>query len=187
MWPLVGIPQAIVQGMAAYGSVFCREAGFEHVSRDVSGLLLRANKTWQGIYSQWVFPPGAAVSRRAMHEAVADEPLSDGDDLGGGPSTMGGWAGRGGSVSQLCRPIEGVLGDDGPRELQGDGPGAAAISGVAALLEKPLGLPQANGGGGGVGAADRGFPTLPMRFTMGCCAALWPGPLSRPSSTDGIF
>jgi hypothetical protein len=70
MWPLVGIPQAIAQGMAAYRSVFCRDAGFEHVSRYVSGLLLSANKTLQGIYSQWVFPSGAAVSRRAMHEAV---------------------------------------------------------------------------------------------------------------------
>ncbi len=45
-------------------------AGFEHVSRYISGLLLSANKTLQGIHSQWVFPPGAAVSRRAMHEAV---------------------------------------------------------------------------------------------------------------------
>lgn len=70
MWPLVGIPQAIVQGMVAYRSVFCRDAGFEHVSRYISGLLLSANKTLQGIHSQWVFPPGAAVSRRAMHEAV---------------------------------------------------------------------------------------------------------------------
>ncbi len=51
-------------------SVFCQEAGFEHVSRYISGLLLSANKTVQGIHSQWVFPPGTAVSRRAMHEAV---------------------------------------------------------------------------------------------------------------------
>ena len=70
MWPLVGIPKAIASGMAAYRSVICRDAGFEHISRYVSGLLLSANETLQGMYSQWVFPPGAAVSRRAMHEAV---------------------------------------------------------------------------------------------------------------------
>lgn len=70
MWPLVGIPKVIAQGMAAYRSVFCRDSGFEHVSRYVTGLLLSANKTLQGIYSQWVFPPGAEISRRAMHEAV---------------------------------------------------------------------------------------------------------------------
>jgi hypothetical protein len=70
MWPLVGIPKAIASGLAAYRSVFCRDTGFEHVSRYVTGLLLSANKTLQGIYSQWVFPAGTAVSRRAMHEAV---------------------------------------------------------------------------------------------------------------------
>ncbi|MGF1517274.1 MAG: hypothetical protein ACFCVB_05645 [Nodosilinea sp.] len=45
MWPLVGIPQVIAQGMAAYRSVFCRDAGFEHISRYVSGLRLSAHKT----------------------------------------------------------------------------------------------------------------------------------------------
>jgi len=29
MWPLVGIPESIAQGMAAYRSVFCRDAGLE--------------------------------------------------------------------------------------------------------------------------------------------------------------
>jgi hypothetical protein len=63
MWPLVGIPQAIAQGMAAYRSVFCREAGFEPVSRYGSGLRLSANKTWQGMHRQWVLPSGATVSQ----------------------------------------------------------------------------------------------------------------------------
>jgi hypothetical protein len=75
MWPLVGIPQAIAQGMAAYRSVFCREAGFEPVSRYVSGLRLSANKTWQGMHRQWVLPSGAAVSRRAMPVGGADAGL----------------------------------------------------------------------------------------------------------------
>jgi hypothetical protein len=70
MWPLVGIPQSILQGLTAYRSIFFREAGFVHVSRYVTGLLLSPYKTLQGIYSQWVFPEGEPVSRRAMHEAV---------------------------------------------------------------------------------------------------------------------
>ena len=70
MWPLVRIPKTIASGMAAYRSVFCRDAGFEHISRYISGLLLSGNKTLQGIHSQWVFPVRATVSRRAMHEAV---------------------------------------------------------------------------------------------------------------------
>jgi hypothetical protein len=70
MWPLVAIPQAIAQGMTAYRSVFCRETGVEHISRYVPGLRLSANKTLRGIYSQWVFLSGTAVSCRAMHEAA---------------------------------------------------------------------------------------------------------------------
>ncbi|ASC70533.1 hypothetical protein XM38_014720 [Halomicronema hongdechloris C2206] len=70
MWPFVGIPQSILQGLNAYRSVFVRDAGLAHVSRYVTGLLLSPYKTLQGIYSQWVFPEGESVSRRAMHEAV---------------------------------------------------------------------------------------------------------------------
>ena len=70
MWPLVGLPASLVRGLSAYRGVFFRDAGFAHVSRYVSGLLLSPYKTLQGIYSQWVFPEGEGVSRRAMHEAV---------------------------------------------------------------------------------------------------------------------
>jgi hypothetical protein len=70
MWPLVGIPQTILQGLQPYRPVFFRDAGFAHVSRYVTGLLLSPYKTVQGMYSQWVFPEGEQVSRRAMHEAV---------------------------------------------------------------------------------------------------------------------
>jgi hypothetical protein len=69
-WPLVGIGATLQQFMIAYREVFCREAGFEHVSRYINGLLLSANKTLQGIYAQIVWPEGKQVSRRAMHEAV---------------------------------------------------------------------------------------------------------------------
>ncbi len=60
----------IARSMSAYREVFCRAAGFEHVSRYISGLLLSENKTLQGIAAQQVYPEGEAVSRRAMHAAV---------------------------------------------------------------------------------------------------------------------
>lgn len=70
MFPLVGVPQTIRDGLAPYRDIFCREAGFDHVSRYVTGLLLSPNKTLQGIYAAQVWEPGAACQRRAMHEAV---------------------------------------------------------------------------------------------------------------------
>jgi hypothetical protein len=69
-WPLVGIGRTLQQFMVAYRAVFCRDAGFDHVSRYINGLLLSANKTLQGIYAQIVWPEGQQVSRRAMHESV---------------------------------------------------------------------------------------------------------------------
>lgn len=45
MPPFVGVPKTIADGMSAYRDVFCREAGFEHVSRYVSKLRLSENKT----------------------------------------------------------------------------------------------------------------------------------------------
>ena len=68
--PLVGIPNTIQTALSAYRQVFCREAGFGHISRYISGLLLSANKTLQGIYNQWVWPEEKPASRRAMHESV---------------------------------------------------------------------------------------------------------------------
>jgi hypothetical protein len=70
MLPFVGVPSTIAEGMQGYREVFCREAGFEHVSRYVTGLLLSENKTLQGIAAQQVYPEGQGVSRRAMHAAV---------------------------------------------------------------------------------------------------------------------
>ena len=70
MFPLVGVPETIRRGMAPYRDVFCREAGFDHVSRYVTGLLLSPKKTLQGIYDAQVWEPGTSCHRRAMHEAV---------------------------------------------------------------------------------------------------------------------
>lgn len=68
--PLVGVPSLIKEGLEPYRDLFCRNAGFEHVSRYVTGLLLSPNQTLQGIYGQQVWPEGEGASRRAMHAAV---------------------------------------------------------------------------------------------------------------------
>lgn len=68
MLPVVGVPPTIASLLSEYRDIFCREEGFAHISRYVSGLLLSGNKTLQGIYgNQVLLKP---VSRRAMHEAV---------------------------------------------------------------------------------------------------------------------
>jgi hypothetical protein len=70
MFPIVTVPETIRTGMAPYREVFCREAGFDHVGRYVTGLILSPNKTLQGIYDAQVWEDGAQPSRRAMHAAV---------------------------------------------------------------------------------------------------------------------
>ena len=67
MLPLVGVPPTIAAELKAYREVFCRQEGFEQVSRYVSGLLLSPNKTLEGIHALQVWPEGEAISRRAMH------------------------------------------------------------------------------------------------------------------------
>ena len=69
MLPIIEVPQTIASGMEKYRDVFCREEGFEHVSRYVTGLIISPNKTLQGIYDLQVWE-GDPPSRRAMHEAV---------------------------------------------------------------------------------------------------------------------
>jgi hypothetical protein len=69
MLPICGVPETIRRGMMKYRELFCRDAGFEHVSRYVTGLILSPNKTLQGIYALQIWE-GEPPSRRAMHEAV---------------------------------------------------------------------------------------------------------------------
>jgi len=69
MLPIVGVPRTIQRGLLPYRKLFGRAEGFEHVSRYVTGLILSANKTLQGIYDGQVWK-GDRPSRRAMHEAV---------------------------------------------------------------------------------------------------------------------
>lgn len=71
MWfPFVGIPELVQKGLSAYRDLFCREAGFDQVSRYITGLLLSDNKTLQGIHSQQVWAESSVSSCRAMHGAV---------------------------------------------------------------------------------------------------------------------
>ena len=70
MLPIVEVPETIRQGMAHYRDLFCREAGFDHGSRYVTGVILSPNKTLQGIYALQVWATEQAPSRRARHEAV---------------------------------------------------------------------------------------------------------------------
>ncbi len=70
MLPLVGIPKTVAKFLKQYRKVFCREAGFKHVTYYINGLLMSSNKTLQGIYSQVVWNEKEKVSRRAMHKAI---------------------------------------------------------------------------------------------------------------------
>jgi hypothetical protein len=70
MLPIIAVPDTIRSGMAQYREMFCREAGFTHVGRYITGLLLSPNKTLQGMYDVQVWGESAQPSRRAMHAAV---------------------------------------------------------------------------------------------------------------------
>lgn len=69
MLPIVKVPVSIQEVMKSYRNLFVRDAGFEHICRYVTGLLISANKTLQGIYDlqRW---EGNPVSCRAMHQSI---------------------------------------------------------------------------------------------------------------------
>jgi DDE superfamily endonuclease len=69
MLPITRVPETIAKVMEKFRKVFCRDEGFEHVSRYLTGLILSPNKTLQGIYDLQVWE-GEVPSRRAMHEAI---------------------------------------------------------------------------------------------------------------------
>ena len=64
MIPIVEVPQTIAEQMKNYRDIFCREEGFDHVSRYVTGLIISPNKTLQGIYDLQVWE-NEAPSRRS--------------------------------------------------------------------------------------------------------------------------
>ena len=100
--PLVGIGSTLKGFLQDYRKIFCRKAGFDHVSRYINGLLLSSNKTLQGIYAQIVWPAGTQVSRRAMHEAVFEANWSRGALMGRHRELIApGYRGRGRAVISL--------------------------------------------------------------------------------------
>jgi hypothetical protein len=73
MLPIVEVPETIRNGMLNYRDVFCRDEGFDHVSRYVTGLVISPNKTLQGIYDLQVWDEKKnrkKPSCRAMHGSV---------------------------------------------------------------------------------------------------------------------
>jgi len=76
MLPITRVPETIANGMAKFRSIFCREVGFDHVSRYVTGLILSPNKTLQGIYDLQVWEQHTP-SRRAMHAGVFEAGWDD--------------------------------------------------------------------------------------------------------------
>ena len=88
MLPMVEVPPTIREMMVPYRGIFCRDAGFEHVSRYISGLILSPNKTLQGIYDIQIWDSnGYRPTRRAMHEAVFENGW-DSDNLMGWHRTV---------------------------------------------------------------------------------------------------
>ena len=67
---IVGIPATVHQGMAPYRDLFCRDQGFEHIERYVTGLLLSPNQTLQGMHNLHIWRGPDKPSRRAMPAAV---------------------------------------------------------------------------------------------------------------------
>ena len=71
MLPLFGIPKSVERFLNNYRKIFCRDEGFAHVSRYITGLLISPNKTVQGIYDAQVYEDELSrPSRRSMHESL---------------------------------------------------------------------------------------------------------------------
>ncbi len=70
MFPLVGIPPTVSTFLSQYRKIFCRREGFDHICRYLTGLLLSANKTLEGIHAQQIWEEGKGTKRRAMHAAI---------------------------------------------------------------------------------------------------------------------
>jgi hypothetical protein len=76
MLPITRVPETIAKGMAHFRPIFCRQEGFDHVSRYVTGLILRPNKPLQGMYALQVWDQ-QAPSRRAMPAGVFEAGWDD--------------------------------------------------------------------------------------------------------------
>ncbi len=69
MLPITEVPKSIASGMSNYRNVFCKDEGFEHVSRYVTGLIISPNKHFRE-YMTFRSGKTKKPSRRAMHQSV---------------------------------------------------------------------------------------------------------------------
>jgi hypothetical protein len=82
LFQILEVPGSISNTLKNYRDVFCKEAGFDNVSRYLTGLILSPNKTLQGIYDCLVWEDeDKAPSRRAVHECVFESTGWDSEDL----------------------------------------------------------------------------------------------------------
>lgn len=132
MLPIVEVPESIRIGMQAYRDVFCRDEGFEHISRYVTGLIISPNKTLQGIHDVQSLPPRNRGSMRASATSIARatwilrKPLSS---MGVGMISTPDTSSRS-YPRRDTKKLEG--GKDWPARNQGDSPNAFTENGIAA-------------------------------------------------------
>ena len=77
MVPIPGLPATIARGMAGFRALCGRRDGVAPVSRDVSGLVLSPNQTWQGLDARQVWdrdPPSRRARPAAVCEAGGESP-----------------------------------------------------------------------------------------------------------------
>jgi hypothetical protein len=76
MLPLCGVPATLQQAMAPYRDLFCRDEGFAHVSRYITGLILSPTATF--VFDIRAATPYAPPVYPAYHqEALYVTSLSD--------------------------------------------------------------------------------------------------------------
>ncbi len=61
MIPILEVPSTIQESLKPYRSAFVREAGFEHIARYLTGLLIFPNKTLQAIHQLQRWPEGQGI------------------------------------------------------------------------------------------------------------------------------
>ena len=73
MLPFVECRRLSRRAWLPYRDLFCRDEGFTHISRYITGRILSPNKTVQRIYDLQVWD-AESPSRRAMHASLREEP-----------------------------------------------------------------------------------------------------------------
>jgi hypothetical protein len=76
---IIRVPEILAKGMESFRKIFCREEGFEHICRFITGLILSPNKTLQGIYDLQVWegeaPSVGLCMKRSLSQGGTGPPL----------------------------------------------------------------------------------------------------------------